>query len=415
MIRLLRVVFLCALVSCLALPALAQPKGAPPPDAEGWIPLFDGQSLAGWQLRDKNGPNGWSAKDGVLSNTAPSTDLVTEMTFTDHELHVEFRLPRGGNSGVYLQGRYEVQVADSAGKPTSKYMCGAIYDKIAPSKNAAKPAGQWQTLDIKFIAPRADRQGNVVQKARITVTLNGVTVIDNAEIDGVTGGALDNNEGKPGPLMLQGNHTSVDYRNIKYRPLRVGWPDDKLFTPLFDGKTLTGWSVRGPAHGGKGRWEVRDGAIVGTQDPPGIGGVLMTEKKFGDFEIRCEINPDWGIDSGLFLRTTDQGACYQCTVDYRPGGQVGTLYGERSGGWLQQNPLWEKFYWPGRWNELRCVVRGQPPHIQIWLNGNLTVDFWDTKERLPAEGYIGLQVHRGHDWQGRLTRFRNIRILPLGK
>jgi hypothetical protein len=89
------------------------------------------------------------------------------------------------------------------------------------------------------------------------------------------------------------------------------------------------------------------------------------------------------------------------------------VYGEGIGGWLQQNPLWEKLYRRGEWNEIRAVMTGQPPHVQVWLNGNLTVDYWDTEERLPAEGHIALQVHGGGDWQGRVTRFRNIRVLPL--
>ena len=393
---------------------LATPACAQVVTHDGLPYLFNGKDLSGWKLRDEGGRNMWKAERGVLINQAPGTDLVTELTFTDQELHVEFRVPRGGNSGVYLQGRYEIQVSDAFGGQVGQHMCGAIYGKIAPKVNPARPAGEWQSFDVRFVAPRTDREGKVTQRARITVIWNGVTVIDDAEIDGLTGGALDEDVGKPGPLMLQGDHTAVEYRNIRYCPLRAGWRDESAFVSLFDGKTLNGWSVgRESHHGSGGKWEVQGGVITGTQDPPGNGGLLLSEKLYGDFEIRMELNPDFGIDSGLFLRSDAKGNCYQATVDYRKGGEVGTLYGEGCGGWLQANPMWTQFYRHNDWNEIRAVVTGQPPHIQYWLNGNLTVDYYDTEERLPPQGHIALQIHRGGDWEGKLARFRNIRILPL--
>lgn len=202
------------LTAVLAAPACAQAIVH-----DGLPYLFNGKDLSGWKLRHPEGENRWKAQEGVLINEGRGTDLVTEMTFADHELHVEFRVPERGNSGVYLQGRYEIQVSDAFNKPVGKHMCGAIYGKIAPRVNAAKPAGEWQSFDVKFIAPRTDGDGNVTQKARITVIWNGVNVIDDAEIDGLTGGAIDDKVGAPGPLMLQGNHTAVGYRNIRILPL----------------------------------------------------------------------------------------------------------------------------------------------------------------------------------------------------
>jgi len=185
---------------------------------------------------------------------------------------------------------------------------------------------------------------------------------------------------------------------------------------LFDGRTLNGWTIgRESHHGTGGKWEVQNGVIIGTQDPPGNGGLLLSDELYGDFEIRLELNPDFGIDSGLFLRCDPKGVCYQATIDYRKGGEVGTLYGEGCGGWLEPNPQWTKLYGHGEWNEIRAVLTGQPPRIRFWVNGNQTVDFRDTEERLPPQGHIALQIHRGGDWEGRLTRFRNIRILPLGE
>lgn len=195
------------------------------PNDEGWIHLIAGNSLNGWMLRHANGRNGWRVENGVLINQPPSTDIVHVLKFQDHELHIEFMVPPGSNSGVYIQGRYEIQVDDAFGRTPSPYMCGAVYGRIAPKVNASKRAGEWQTFDVKFIAPRLDKRGRVVKKARITVIHNGITIIDNAEIDGITGGALEGQEGVPGGLMLQGDHGPIQYRNIRIRPLKSD--DDK--------------------------------------------------------------------------------------------------------------------------------------------------------------------------------------------
>jgi len=189
----------------------------------GWIRLFNGKDVTGWQLRNPRGRQSWSVVEGVLYNETshdkPGTDLCTVEKFGDCELHIEFNVPKGGNSGVYLQGRYEVQVADSFGQGLSKGMCGAIYGKIAPSENACKAPGRWQTYDIIFRQARVNEAGEVVQKARITVRQNGKRIIDDEEIDGVTGAAIDSKEGTPGPLMLQGDHSSIQYRDILIRPV----------------------------------------------------------------------------------------------------------------------------------------------------------------------------------------------------
>src|SRR5262245_18723157 len=198
-----------ALALSTAVPADAKDK-----DKEGWIELIKGNTLAesGWKLRrdpDAGHKNGWTLKDGVLSNKAPSIDLVHEKEFKDFDLHVEFRYPKGQNSGVYMRGVYEVQVEDTHGKPLSKTMCGAIYSLKAPSENAAKPAGEWQTFDIQLV-------GN-----KVTVIHNGKKVIDGFEIPNKTGSAPDKiKHGDPGPLMLQGDHGDVEYRNIRVRPIK---------------------------------------------------------------------------------------------------------------------------------------------------------------------------------------------------
>ncbi|MGQ9732745.1 MAG: 3-keto-disaccharide hydrolase, partial [Candidatus Zipacnadales bacterium] len=140
---------------------------------EGWIELFNGKDLTGWKLVHEGGRQSWSVVNGILTNVStheqPGTDLMTEQKFMDHELHVEFRVPPGGNSGVYVQGRYECQIADSAHKTTPTMAdCGGIWATSDPLVQAAKPAGEWQTYDIKFTAPKVDAEGKIIEPARMT-------------------------------------------------------------------------------------------------------------------------------------------------------------------------------------------------------------------------------------------------------
>jgi len=198
--------------------AYAQPAK---PDKEGWISLFNGKDLTGWHLRKANAESSWTVVESVLTNAGHGVDLVTDQKFMDMELHVEFKIPARSNSGVYLQGRYEIQVLDSFGQPPMNNGCGGMYKQVTPSVNASKPAGQWQSFDVKFTSARLGTDGKVAQKARITVIHNGKLIIDNAELNGPTGGQLDNNEGTPGAVMLQGNHGAIECRNIKWRPLKA--------------------------------------------------------------------------------------------------------------------------------------------------------------------------------------------------
>lgn len=175
-----------------------------------WGPPVDllANGLAGWRLRAGSERNGWSYASGELVNTPPSADLISRQTFTDFRLQLEVNVPPGGNSGIYLRGRYEVQVQDDYGKDAGNRRMGGIYGQVAPMSNPARPAGEWQALDITLLG------------RRVTVVLNGVTIIQSLEIPGITGGALDSDEGEPGPIMLQGDHTGVRYRNIRVVPAR---------------------------------------------------------------------------------------------------------------------------------------------------------------------------------------------------
>ena len=138
---------------------------------------------------------------GALEVNDPG-HLITKQRFGDFRLHVEFRYPQGSNSGLYLRGRYEVQIQDDMGKALDPLRVGGVYGFLTPTANAARAANEWQVYDITLIG------------RRITVVLNGRTVVDNRVVPGITGGALDSNEGLPGPLMLQGDHGPISFRKI---------------------------------------------------------------------------------------------------------------------------------------------------------------------------------------------------------
>ena len=180
------------------------------------ISLFNGRDLEGWRPHEKDKINGWSAQDGMLVNTTPKTDfsatgdhanLRTRAEFEDFRLHIEFLVGDQRNSGIYLRGMYEAQVVDRDSRMQGTQGVGAIFGRIAPSRNAGRPGGEWQTYDLTLV----DRH--------ITVVLNGETVINNQPVIGPTAGAIHTDPSTPGPIYLQGDHTNVKYRNITLEPV----------------------------------------------------------------------------------------------------------------------------------------------------------------------------------------------------
>ena len=223
------------------------------------------------------------------------------------------------------------------------------------------------------------------------------------------------------------------------------------WTTLFDGKTLKGWHVSSKSgHSGTsgnksgGRWVVEDGAITGSQDQPGNGGIVLTDATFGDFEVVLEMNNDFGPDSGLFLRSTDEGVAYQAMIDYHAGGNLMGVYGEGLGGnpsvsnfnfrekvtdvvmsdngnpkipFPMEPEAWPTFWRHGEWNELRArIVGADKPTITTWINGVKFSEWTETETRHPATGHIALQVHGGGnpaDYKDKFVRYRNIRVKKL--
>ena len=233
-------------------------------------------------------------------------------------------------------------------------------------------------------------------------------------------------------------------------------PEKVAVTSLFNGRDLQGWHTNSEriGHGTGGRWTVEEGAIVGEQDPPGSGngGILLTDKTFGDFEVTLEVKPDWGVCSGLFLRSTEKGQCYQVMIDYRKNGNIGEIYREGldgrtnatfrlhgiygeggskvltgiEAGLAESNERgaggepgfsledWAKIWKLNDWNKLQARIVGNPPTITTSLNGHFITEY--TSDRtfegtLEDRGFVAVQVHGGKSWPaGARIRFRNIEV-----
>lgn len=227
--------------------------------------------------------------------------------------------------------------------------------------------------------------------------------------------------------------------------------DEARWESLFDGKSLAGWHVsaksghsRTSGNTSGGLWVVEDGAVVGSQDVPGNGGILLTNREFGDFEVVVEMRNDFGPDSGLFLRSTEDGKAYQAMIDYHAGGNLMGIYGEGLGGkphirnysfgdtvtqikveaigdpavpFPVLPEAWPAFWRHGEWNELRArIVGGEKPTITTWINGVKISAWTETEARHPARGRIALQVHGGgepRDYAGKFVRYRGIRVREI--
>ena len=219
------------------------------------------------------------------------------------------------------------------------------------------------------------------------------------------------------------------------------------FVPIFDGKTLSGWHVsaktghsRASTNKTGGKWVVEDGAIVGSQDIKGNGGLIITDEQYGDFEVKLEMKNDFGPDSGLFLRSTEDGKAWQAMIDYHPGGNLMGIYGEGLGAKPHvrnfsfkdkvteitdkptgepPTPLpvlpesWPLFWRHGQWNELRARIVNNPPHITTWINGVKMMEWQEKEVRHQAKGGIALQVHGGGDHTREFVRYRNIQVKRL--
>jgi hypothetical protein len=211
------------------------------------------------------------------------------------------------------------------------------------------------------------------------------------------------------------------------------------FTPIFNGKDLTGWHVsKTNHHGTTPDFRVVSGVIVGTQRPRGKGGILLTDRKYRNFEVYMEVKPDWGCDSGLFLRSSESGQAYQVMLDYLPGGSLGGIYGEELKGVTDASlagltpeqrterqraraVAWQKAWKREAWNSIRARIEGDVPHITVWINDQQVTDFTDTANHAAnnaPDGMIAIQMHFSDEktprWvDGSFWRWRAIAVREL--
>jgi hypothetical protein len=216
------------------------------------------------------------------------------------------------------------------------------------------------------------------------------------------------------------------------------------FTEIWNGKDLAGWHVsQTNHHGTTPEFRVVQGVLVGTQNPPGKGGILLTDKKYRNVEVFLEIKPDWGCDGGLFLRSSEAGEAYQVTLDYLPAGGMGGIYGEKLTGVGEaaanpqtltpgqraqraerlgtRNEAWQKAWKREEWNTVRARIEGGVPHITVWINGEQVTDFTDTANHAKdgaTDGMLAIQMHYSNEttkrWvPGGFWRWRTIAVKEL--
>jgi Domain of Unknown Function (DUF1080) len=170
------------------------------------VTLFNGRDLAGWHFDNPAKSSSWNVEGGCLVNQTAGSNIATDRKFRDFKLHVEVNCPSNANSGIYLRGRYEVQIEDDSVEEPPDHRMGAIYGFLAPEPEQPRRPGSWQSFDITLVG------------RFVTVVQNGQTIISNREIPGITGGAFDSHEELPGPIYLQGDHGGISYRKIILTP-----------------------------------------------------------------------------------------------------------------------------------------------------------------------------------------------------
>jgi hypothetical protein len=371
--------------------------------------------------------------DGSMGVGMGSGDLVSTTVFGDARLHVEWLSPPGGsgqlagNSGVYLQDRYEIQVLGTPpGRSVADNEAGAIYGVRTPDANASAGPGEWQAYDLWFRAPRFEG-GRKVSDARVTAYWNGVLVHDDVAVVRPTGSRAAGGEGAAEGLDLQlgvlrlqdhasGAEGPVRFRNVWIAPLETVTYEPGPWRTLFDGDDDR-WMVRG----GGAAFEADAGELVGTTRPSTPNTFYTSRDTLGDFELEYEARVDPRLNSGVQVRSAVVGGVenrdgglrgYQVELDPSDRGFSAGIYDERRRGWL--HPLHgaeyaRRAFRHGDWNRVRVVAEG--PVIRTWINGVPAAEIFDAAS--PA-GHIGFQVHDvGPLTEPLEVRFRNARIREL--
>jgi glucose/arabinose dehydrogenase len=396
-------------------------KIVPPPPSkesslEGWMMLSWGDAMdrfesTGWELveaeLDRDDPTRFkiSPGQGALVNTgAEPSAYVSKQEFSDCKLHLGFMLPKGGNSGVYLMGRYEVQLRDSAGVTDLGFGdCGGIYRGQSwpgspPKYNGFRGPGEWHELDLEFEAPRFDAEGKKVRDARfVRVILDGKVVQEGVNVPQPTLGAIVGGEAAFGPLVIQGDHSPVALRDVRMLP-RHHEDKGEGWTALFTDEDFDDWIVDGDAE-----WELDGETVISG----GRRGHLFSARgDYGDFELRARFKVSDGGNSGLYFRAQPTGTWptgYEAQINssFPDPQKTGSLYGIA--------PVSAHMIPPDTWctYSVRCQDVPGGTHVVVKVNGIVMVDLVD--ERRYGPGHIALQQHH----EGSVVSFEQVQIREL--
>ncbi|MCC6408715.1 MAG: DUF1080 domain-containing protein [Planctomycetes bacterium] len=393
---------------------------------EGMLFLTDGDALdawkgAGWRAArgvelDGADPKTLAAefpapntdpRGDVLTNVGASelSDLVSRFSFGDVDLHVDFMLPKDGNSGVYLMGRYEVQLRDSAGERELAFGdTGGLYEGEgfpgkAPMFQGFRGAGEWHGLDVRFRAPRFDASGKKIANAKFErVMIDDVLLQENVEVPGPTRGGWEG-EVASAPLRLQGDHGPVAFRGIRARA-KVGPRDETGWEKVFNGRNLDGWQI---SDGGK--WRVENGTIVGSGPTSHL---FSPRGDYQDFEVRAKVKINRGGNSGLYFRAA-----------FGPGWPVGyeaqinsnfPTDPQRTGSFYNVEAIKTRLVPSDVWftEHVTCRTVADGVHVTIAVNDVVVVDTIE-KERKLASGHVALQQH--HD--GSVITIKDVEVREL--
>jgi hypothetical protein len=404
-----------AVLLALSLLAPGDPTGVSELEREaGWVDLFDGKSLTGWHTFGGEGvrPGGWEVVEGCLHlpTGASGGDLVTDRDYAAFELELEWKIAPGANSGIKYRVPEtadatamlgpEYQVLDDAANAegTGATSAAALYALYEPSGKQLEPAG---TFNHTRIVARGERLEHWLNGVRVLECDVGSEDWESRRKASKFAPHADFARGR-GRIGLQDHGGEVWYRNIRVRDLE-NLPGEPV--ELFDGKSLAGWKALGDA-----RYSVDDGCILGEV---GAGGhsFLVSERTFGDFLLEVEVKTELPGNSGIQIRShlgNDQRVIgYQVEIDPTDRRWSGGIYDEgRRGQFLDDKLAGGRAFVPGEWNHYRIECLG--PWIRTWINGVPAADVLDP---LDLEGFIGLQVHSGHDTR---VRWRNLRLKDLG-
>lgn len=398
-------------------------KIVPPPPArqsgeEGWLRLTwadatDAWHSQGWQLCDAEvdpeSPEQFAISPGngalVNQGVGDPYHFVSKYEMQDQEVTLDFMLPKGGNSGVYLQGRYEVQLFDSGSQSELKYSdCGGLYRGAhwpgrPPEFDAFLGPGLWHKLRVTFEAPRFDEQGRKTRNARfVKVLINDTLLHSDVEVPEATASALLAEEAPWGPLMLQGNHGPVAFRDVRVKALNRKHETDG-WAPLFNDEDLEGWKISDD-----GKWRVEDYAIVGSGARSHI---FSPRGDYRNFELRARVKISDGGNSGIYFRTqygSGWPAGYEAQINsnYADPQKNGSLYGLA--------PVTVQLVPPDTWFDyhIRCQDVAAGTLITLSINGIRVTEYVDTQKR-HTSGHIAFQQHH----EGSVVELMDIQIREL--